>query len=125
MTSKILVIDDDEAIRYMMAAILKKQNYRVTGASTVQQALDLLAKETPDVVCCDLMMPGVSGLDFLEHCRGNPALEKMPVIVVSAAGEEDVINQALTLGAFACLNKPFSKAQLLEIVASALESIRP
>lgn len=122
MAPRILVIDDDPVLQRMISAILATKNYQVETASSVDQSLELIAQQPPDVICCDLMMPKISGLDFLEYCRQTPELQNVPVIVISASGEEEIINQAIALGALACLPKPFSRAQILDAVESALKS---
>ncbi|MFQ5342710.1 MAG: response regulator [Anaerolineae bacterium] len=122
MAARILVVDDDPAMRRLLTVILESQDYQVQLASSVANALEAIAQQRPDVVCCDLMMPEVSGLDFLEQMRENPELAGIPVIVVSATGEEEMIHQARALGAFAHLAKPFSKTALLALIESALEA---
>jgi CheY-like chemotaxis protein len=124
MAAKVLIIDDDPTIRRMTTTILERGNYQVQAARSVAQALEMIAEQRPDVVCCDLMMPGESGIDFLEYRRQSPDLADIPVIVISAVGEERMIRKARALGAFDCLAKPFSRNQLLSMVDSALEVAR-
>jgi len=119
---RILVVDDDPVMRRLIAVILESKDYQVQLASSVANALEAIAQQQPDVVCCDLMMPEVSGLALLEQMRDDPDLAGIPVIVVSATGEEEMIHQARALGAFAHLAKPFSKTALLTLVESALEA---
>jgi len=119
---RILVVDDDPVMRRLIAVILESKDYQVQLASSVANALEAIVQQQPDVVCCDLMMPEVSGLALLEQVRDNPKLAGVPVIVISATGEEEMIQQAQALGAFAHLAKPFSKTALLALVESALEA---
>jgi len=109
-------------MRRLLAVILESRDYQIQLASSVAHALEAIAQQRPDVVCCDLMMPEVSGLALLEQMRDDPDLAGIPVIVVSATGEEEMIHQARALGAFAHLAKPFSKTALLTLVESALEA---
>jgi len=119
---RILVVDDDPVMRRLIAVILESKDYQVQLASSVANALEAIVQQQPDVVCCDLMMPEVSGLALLEQVRDNPKLAGVPVIVISATGEEEMIQQAQALGAFAHLAKPFSKTALLALVESAIEA---
>lgn len=123
-SSRVLIIDDDPVLRRLIAAVLEIGDYQVQAAPNVAHALEAITQQRPDVVCCDLMMPEVSGLDFLEHRRQSPDLADIPVVIVSAQGEEKKIRAARTLGAFDCVAKPFSRKQLLSTVASALEVAR-
>ena len=118
------MVDDDPVMRRLISVILESQDYQIQLAPSVANALEAIAQQRPDVVCCDLMMPEVSGLDFLEQIRESPELAGTPVIAVSATGEEEMIHQARALGAFAHLAKPFSKTALLALIESALETTK-
>jgi CheY-like chemotaxis protein len=121
MTATILIVDDDPAIRWLISAILDQKGYKTLTASGVKEALEVIDQQMPDLVCCDLVMPQADGIDFLEYCRQTPKLANLAVIIISAAGEEEMVDRARELGAYACLGKPFSRAYLLELIMSALE----
>lgn len=120
MGPNILVIDDDPVMRRLISTILERGNYQVEAVPSVTDALDFIAQQRPDLVCCDLIMPKAGGLDFLERLHETENQAALPVIVISAAGEGDMINRAHALGAFGHLLKPFTRAQLLDLVESAL-----
>jgi len=116
---KVLVVDDDPALRHLMGFILRGAAFQVVSAASGQEALDLLAG-TPDVdlVVTDLGMPGLSGYDVLERVllHGGP-----PVMVVTASGRPEEQQHAMTLGAAGVLEKPFTRAGLLSAVTPLLE----
>jgi CheY-like chemotaxis protein len=118
----VLVIDDDPIMRRLMMAVLDKSGYTVRTSSSVAEGLELIAQQTPDIILCDMALPEMSGLDFLRHCRANPDLAKIPVIIVSSVSDEFKVREALELGAAAHISKPFSQAQLLQAVADILGS---
>jgi two-component system, OmpR family, phosphate regulon response regulator PhoB len=123
MSAKLLVIDDQPAMQRLVVTILKQENYEIRSAFSVSEALELIFDQLPDLVCCDLMMPERSGLDFLIHCRQTETLSKLPVIIITGTGEEDMAKKALALGAYAFLAKPFSRTQLSELVKAALRHV--
>ncbi|RMH00365.1 MAG: response regulator [Chloroflexi bacterium] len=123
--SRILVIDDDPVIRMLIASILERRGYVVETADSVAEALDVLARFTPDLICCDLTMPEQDGLDFLRIRQQMPALKSVPVVVITAVGEEKLLTQALELGAQATLGKPFSRVQLLKLITEYLVNKSP
>lgn len=120
MPSQIMIIDDDPAMRQIISTILKIAGYEVNSHSSVAEAIEQMADQLPDLVCCDLMMHEQTGLDFLSICREAPSLQNMPVIIITAIGEEGMVEQARQLGAFACLAKPFGKNELLDMVKAGL-----
>jgi len=122
MTNLILVIDDDPIIRRLTSAILTKEGYVIQAIDSVAGALEWLASQKPDLIICDLILPETSGLEFLAHRQNDPVLQRIPVIVLSASGEQPLINKALSLGASAAVAKPFSQKQLLDAVSTATGS---
>jgi CheY-like chemotaxis protein len=119
----ILIIDDDPIIQRVVAAMLWAESLRIKTASSVSEGLALIEQEKPDLVICDMVMPNISGLDFLQHCRQTPDLATMPVIVITGSSGQHMIEQALIQGAFACLSKPFSKPQIADTVRMALRQL--
>ena len=110
---QILVVDDDDDLREMMALTLWSNGYAVTEASSGEEALAAVAQgpEAPCLVLLDLMMPGMSGAQVLEKWRATAHLERVPVIVVSALA--DVWKPP---GAVGYLTKPVGHDELLHIV---------
>lgn len=122
MTNNILVIDDDPIIQRVVSAMLSVEGLTIRTAGSVADALALIDQQRPDVAICDMVMESATGLDFLQHCRQNPDLSRMPIIIVSGSGDQQqLVEQALVQGAFACLSKPFSKVQITDMVKMALQ----
>ncbi len=109
----ILVVEDQEDIRETLKDILLLEGYRVSTACNGQEAIDILheEKERFGLVLLDLMMPVLSGAEFLETRRHDPALKDVPVLVISAIADQ---NKAALASAF--LRKPFELNTLLQAV---------
>jgi CheY-like chemotaxis protein len=110
----VLVVDDEPAIRMLIADALDFEGYNVVTAVHGADALAKLASGRPDAVVLDLMMPVMDGRAFLSACHRDPRLAQIPVLVVSAS--HDLAASAPELGARACLAKPFDLDVLLAIV---------
>jgi CheY-like chemotaxis protein len=111
----VLIIDDDVTISEAARIALEAEGFRVACTQNGQEALDYLrAHESPSLILLDLMMEGVSGWEFRERQRKEPALARIPVVVFSAAG--DVAREARLLGAAGYLTKPIAFGDLVETV---------
>lgn len=119
---KVLLIDDERPLHSVFAGMLNLEQYETRTAEDVNQGLEMIAAQRPDVIFCDLMMPTISGLDFLRQRQDDPRLLDIPVIIISAYGMEDKIEEARALGAFDVLHKPFSRQALMEALEAAMES---
>lgn len=120
----ILVVDDDERIRTLLARYLTGQNYRVTSAEDAADAADKLASVSFDLLIVDVMMPGQNGFDFVQELRkrGNA----VPVILLTARGEAEDRIKGLETGADDYLPKPFEPRELtLRINAILKRAARP
>jgi two-component system, OmpR family, KDP operon response regulator KdpE len=119
--TRVLVVDDELAIRRALAANLKARGYDVDAAETGEQALDLAARHHPDVVLLDLGLPDIDGIEVCQRLR---RWYRNPIVVVSADGDEDRKVAALDDGADDYLTKPFSMRELLARVGVALRHRR-
>lgn len=81
----------------------------------------MLKEHHPDVVTCDISMPVMDGYKFLEIVRQDPAVADVPVIIITAIGQEEETTKAQELGANACLTKPFSSSHLVEVIQDLLQ----
>lgn len=120
MQERILIVDDEDAVRGVIAAMLARSCYVTTMASGAKEALERL-REGPayDLVLCDVMMPGTDGLSLLQLiCTNHPGT---PVVMVTAVQDVHVVTHAFRGGAIDYLLKPFARAQLEEVVTRALE----
>ena len=117
----VLVVDDDPSIRKMIVAALRRQeqHYSFIEASNGREALDAMRSQHPDVVVLDLMMPIMSGWDVLRERSREEELRRIPVIVVSANRDPDLV-AAVDAGICAFLPKPFDIAALAALVRSCM-----
>ncbi|MHB9131449.1 MAG: response regulator transcription factor [Armatimonadota bacterium] len=113
----ILVVDDEVQIRRALQSLLSARHYRVLLAEHGEQALELAAEHTPDLVILDLSMPGMSGL---EVCRELRAWYRGPILILSVRGGEQDKIAALDLGADDYLTKPFPTGELLARIRALL-----
>lgn len=121
MAKRILVIDDEKMMLRLVQSILSRAGYEVFTAETVDQALTCLEAQPFDLITCDLMLPGTSGLDFLEMMKTGEIQPARPVIVVTAAGFQAELDEARRSGAAEILIKPFTSTQLVELVSRVLK----
>jgi len=112
---KVLVVEDSRLIHKMYEVML--QPTTLLSAFNGLEALDKLS-QSPDVdfIILDINMPKMTGLEFLAQVKTNPALAKIPVIIVSTDGKEEEVARGLQAGAVAYLRKPFQREDLLKIV---------
>jgi CheY-like chemotaxis protein len=120
----VLVVDDDPSIRKMVIAALKRDavGYTFAEAANGRDALEVMRDQGPDVVVLDLMMPIVSGWDVLRERAGDDDLKKIPVIVVSANRDPELVT-AMQGGICAFLPKPFDIGALRALVRSCVTPI--
>jgi DNA-binding response OmpR family regulator len=124
--SRILVVDDDPTVREVVVSYLKAERYEVDEAADGESALSSYGHARPDLVVLDVMLPG---LDGLEVCNRLRASDDVPIIMLTALGDESDRVVGLELGADDYLTKPFSPRELVLRVASVLrrsqEAVRP
>ena len=117
--SKILLVDDEPSILSVLSTLLKAEKYDVTPALGGEKALEILEKEKFNLMLSDIRMNGMSGIDLLKHCNQN--ISDMVIIMLTAYGSVETAIQALKLGAFDYVTKPFKLDELLMTVQRALE----
>jgi two-component system, OmpR family, alkaline phosphatase synthesis response regulator PhoP len=110
---KILVVDDEEDIVEMIKYSLVNEGYRVEYALTGEEALVKAAEQNPDLILLDLMLPGLDGLDVCRELKADPSTRQIPIIMITAKGEDADIVSGLELGAEDYITKPFSLRILL------------
>ena len=119
----VLVIDDDLQNRHLIKTMLELDGYDVTAVHDVASAWAMLEKGLPDLICCDLIMPGISGFDFLARRGEIDGLQDVPVVAVT--GNYLPKKKAEELDVLALLYKPFGMKQLVSAVESALVTSTP
>ncbi|AKH68425.1 SpoIIE-like protein with response regulator receiver domain [Spongiibacter sp. IMCC21906] len=121
--ARLLIIDDDEAVRASLAVWFEQSGFVVSQASGGAQALTCCAAQLPNLILCDLNMPGMTGLELLKQLA--TAHPKIPVIIVSGKGDMSDVIQALKLGAWDYVTKPITDLEVLEhSIELALERAR-
>src|SRR5882757_2966744 len=120
--SRILVIDDEAAIRDSLRMTLEYEGYEFLGAATGQEGLALAERDAPDLVLLDVKMPGMDGIEVLERLRNMN--EAVPVIVVSGHGTISTAVEATKKGAFDFIEKPFASERVLVSLRNALDQRR-
>jgi len=119
-TKKILAVDDEEDILELLTFNLTREGYRVVSAATGEAALKAVQKEAPDLILLDLMLPGIDGLEVTRRLKNDPGTRGIPVIMLTAKGEEADIVTGLELGADDYITKPFSPRILAARVKAVL-----
>ena len=120
MKGKILVVEDEAPIREMLGYTLMKEGYIFREAADVEQARPLLASEKPDLVLLDWMLPGMNGADYARRIRNNPDTRDIPIIMLTARGEEADKIRGLDTGADDYVTKPFSTKELLARIRAVM-----
>ena len=116
----ILVIEDEEDILALIHYNLVKDGYRVSCAGTGEAGLQLARRERPDLILLDLMLPGIDGLEVCRALRKDEATLNIPVVMITARGEEADIVAGLEMGADDYVTKPFSPRVLISRVRAVL-----
>ena len=118
--SRVLVVEDEPDIRDLLVFHLRREGYEVTTAGNGADALRCVARERPDVVLLDLMLPEMDGLDVCRRLRRDPATAGLSIIMLTAKGDEVDRVVGLEIGADDYVVKPFSPKELLARVRAVL-----
>lgn len=116
----VLVVEDEEDILELIKYNLEKENYRVTCVATGEEAIKSARSRLPDLMLLDLMLPGVDGLEVCRRLKGDPVTANVPIVMVSAKGEDTDVVSGLELGADDYVTKPFSPKILLSRVKAVI-----
>jgi two-component system phosphate regulon response regulator PhoB len=106
--TNVLIIEDEEDIRELVKYNLQRENFGVLEAESGEQGLDLVGRTVPDLILLDLMLPGKDGLEICRLLKRNSGTQQIPVIMMTARGEESDVITGLELGADDYIIKPFS-----------------
>ena len=120
MAAKILIIDDDDEIRYSLARVLKRHNFEVIEAGSGEAGIVVAVKEEPDVIFLDNRMGGMSGLETLQHLMGEK--DSLHVIMMTAYGTTQTAIEAMKFGAFDYIMKPFDMEKVMSLIDKVLEA---
>lgn len=125
MPATILVVEDEPAIQELISAALQHAGHRVMRAYSAEEAVPLVNGTLPDVVLLDWMLPGTSGIEFARRLRGDERTRDLPVIMLTARGEEQDKVAGLEAGADDYLTKPFSPRELVARIKAVLRRRAP
>lgn len=115
-TRRVLVVDDDEVIRQLIAVNLTLEGFEVETAYDGQDCLDRVGEVNPDVITLDVMMPRLDGWEAATRLRAGQDTSHIKVVLITARAQEDDRRRGLGIGVDAYLTKPFDPAELIQIV---------
>ena len=116
----ILVVEDEEAIREMLIMALGQNELNVTAVASAELALQTLADKTMDLLVLDWMLPGISGVELARRLKNDPHYKKLPIILLTARGEEADKIRGLEIGADDYMTKPFSPKELVARIKAVM-----
>jgi two-component system phosphate regulon response regulator PhoB len=121
----VLVIEDEDALATLLQYNLEKEGYRVGIATDGEEALTQVDERLPDLVVLDWMLPKVSGIEICRRLRANPKTRNLPIVMLTARGEESDRVRGLDTGADDYLVKPFAMSELSARLRAVLRRLRP
>ena len=125
MSARILIVEDEEPLTMLLRYNLEKEGYEVDTAARGDEADTKLKESTPDLVVLDWMLPGLSGIELCRRLRARPETQQLPIIMLTARGEEVERVRGLSVGADDYVVKPFSVPELMARVRALLRRSRP
>jgi two-component system, OmpR family, phosphate regulon response regulator PhoB len=125
MSPRILIVEDEEPLTLLLRYNLEAAGYAVDTATRGDEAELKLAESEPDLVLLDWMLPGLSGIELARRLRARPATARLPIIMLTARGEESERVRGLSVGADDYVVKPFSVAELTARIAALLRRANP
>lgn len=121
----ILIIEDDAGVREMARFLLEQSDYQVAEAADAERARHRIADHPPALILLDWMLPGLSGIDFARQLKRDSATRDIPIIMLTARGEEDDKVRGLESGADDYISKPFSTRELVARIKAVLRRVAP
>lgn len=118
--NRILIVDDEPAIREMVTVALELAGFAILEAGDAQQAHELIVDERPDLVLLDWMLPSVSGIELARRLKRDESTSEVPIIMLTAKSEEDNKIQGLDVGTDDYITKPFSTRELVSRIKAVL-----
>jgi two-component system alkaline phosphatase synthesis response regulator PhoP/two-component system response regulator VicR len=123
MAKRILAVDDERHIVRLIQVNLERAGYEVLTAADGQQALETVAKEHPDLIVLDWMMPQLNGMETLKRLKANPATAEIPVIMLTAKSQDADVFKGWQSGVDCYLTKPFNPMELLTFVKRIFQDL--
>ena len=125
MSARILVVEDEAAIREMLCFVLNQQGFDVVQAHDYQSAVACLTEPYPDLILLDWMFPGGNGISLAKEIKRNDYSKEIPIIMLTARGEEEDKVRGLEVGADDYITKPFSPKELIARIKAVLRRANP
>src|SRR3954463_3235263 len=125
MSARIMIVEDEEPLMLLLRYNLESEGYEVETAARGDEAETKLKESLPDLLVLDWMLPGMSGIELCRRLRARPDTERLPIIMLTARGEESERVRGLATGADDYIVKPFSVPELLARIRSLLRRARP
>ena len=125
MSRRILVVEDEAPIREMPCFVLEQKGYEPIEAEDYDTALALLCEPYPDLILLDWMLPGGSGINLIKHLKRDEFTKKIPVVMLTARGEEEDKVRGLEVGADDYITKPFSPKELMARLKAVIRRVSP
>jgi two-component system phosphate regulon response regulator PhoB len=116
----VLVVEDEDAIREMLVMVLEQASLQVSAVASAEQALQSLAENRVDLLLLDWMLPGISGVELARRLKKDPGYKDLPIILLTARGEEEDKIRGLEIGADDYVTKPFSPKELLARIKAVM-----
>lgn len=120
----ILVIEDNKVIAEFMQLVLEEKGFKVQTAPDGESGLQACLKLKPDLVLCDLVLPGIDGFEVMRRAAENPETASIPFICISARCDRASVREGMGLGAEDYISKPFTPAEILQAVQTRLKRRR-
>lgn len=120
MARAILVVDDEEDVRDVIAISLGKQGYEIDSVANGSAALARMHEKAYDLVLLDVMMPSMTGIEVCRLAKADPAIAHVPIVFLTAKGGGDALAEGLEAGALMYLQKPFTTEKLVRLIEAAL-----
>jgi DNA-binding NarL/FixJ family response regulator len=118
---KILIIEDEPEMRRNLATVLRLEKYQTITAEHGRAGVEIAKQEVPDLILCDVMMPGLDGFGVLQALREDERLALVPFVFLTAKGEKEDLRSGMNLGADDYLTKPVGKSDLLKTIEARLQ----
>lgn len=116
----ILIVEDDDAIRTMLKLVLQQSDFEVNTANDVKEAQIAIEEAEPDLILLDWMLPGITGVEWARRLKKDESLKDIPIILLTAKGEEEDKVRGLEIGADDYMTKPFSPKELVARIRAVL-----
>jgi two-component system, OmpR family, alkaline phosphatase synthesis response regulator PhoP len=119
---RVLIVDDEPHIVLSLEFLLQRAGYETVSAADGEAGLAMVRQQRPDLVLLDVMMPKRNGFEVCQAIKADPDVRGIPIIMLTAKGQEVEVLKGLDLGASAYVTKPFGNAEILEVIRGVLDA---